>query len=125
MSTQPRKPAPRLARPAQRYWKGKAPKGVVEAASESESEEGDEREEQIPGDVPFDGDEEDDDEVGVPKELKGAGTKSMNVALRDVKLEGGKVIVGGRMESGRTEMEDGRLSFIFRIDYDTLIRLIK
>ena len=39
MSSAPRKPAPRLARPAARYWKGKAPKGVDVAQSDSESEE--------------------------------------------------------------------------------------
>ena len=36
MSSAPRKPAPRLARPAARYWKGKAPKGVDATAADSD-----------------------------------------------------------------------------------------
>ena len=41
----PKKQAPRLARPAIRYWKGKAPKGAADV-NESDSE----AEEEVPSD---------------------------------------------------------------------------
>ncbi|KII86356.1 hypothetical protein PLICRDRAFT_177908 [Plicaturopsis crispa FD-325 SS-3] len=101
-----RKQAPRLPRPAARYWKGKAPKGVVDVASESESDEGPEPQEE--GDVSISGDQEivdaQDEEV-LPARAK--AVKSMNVSLRDVNIsKDGKVIVAGREESGRTAMEE-------------------
>jgi microfibrillar-associated protein 1 len=114
MSTTVRKQAPRLARPAARYWKGKAPKGVDAAALDADSGEGSE-EEQVPqepgdvalsGEVAFEGDEDEGDDAqltraAVPK-------RGMNVALRDVNIsKDGKVIVAGREESGKTEVEAG------------------
>ena len=118
MSTQPRKDAPRLARPAARYWKGKAPKGVDAATLSDSDEEGGEEEEALPPDEPLGGDDDDEDEEddGGNKKLapKKSTVKAMNVALRDVKVEdGGKVIVGGKLESGRTAME-GMSSLITR-----------
>ncbi|KAJ6569592.1 splicing factor, Prp19-binding domain-containing protein [Mycena capillaripes] len=112
MSTTARKPAPRLARPAARYWKGKAPKGVIDADSDSDEEEeeaGPIQEEE--GDVDIGGDQdiipEDDDEDVKPVPVVQKPAKSMNVALRDVNIsKDGKVIVAGREESGRTAMED-------------------
>lgn len=101
MSTQPRKSAPRLARPAQRYWKGKAPKGLEQQASSDEDDEEDQEEQQ----------EEVDLQVGVVEEgtARRAGKVAMNVALKDVNVDaGGKVIVGGKEESGRTAMEGER-----------------
>ena len=52
-----RKQAPRPARPAARYWKGKAPKGIKEADSESDEED---TREQLDngGDVPLGGEQE-------------------------------------------------------------------
>lgn len=105
-----RKPAPRIARPAARYWQGKAPKGIVDVDSDSDAEEEQVMEE---GDVPIGGDQdivdEDDEEMQLrtdaPKSMK-----SMNVTLKDVNIsKDGKVIVGGREESGRTleEEEEG------------------
>lgn len=106
MSVQPRKAAPRLARPAQRYWKGKAPKGAEHQDGSSGSED-DEDEEQQEEDMPLGGLADDDVEVnggavaGVKRE-KG----TMNVTLKDVNVdEKGKVIVGGKEETGRTVME--------------------
>ncbi|KAG9005470.1 hypothetical protein FRB94_001555 [Tulasnella sp. JGI-2019a] len=106
MSVQPRKAAPRLARPAQRYWKGKAPKGSEhqDVSSGSEDEEDEEQQEE---DMPLGGMADDDemngdDGVAVKRE-KG----TMNVTLKDVNVdEKGKVIVGGKEESGRTVMEE-------------------
>ncbi|KAJ7037507.1 microfibrillar-associated protein MFAP1, Zn finger, CCHC type protein, partial [Mycena alexandri] len=108
-----RKQAPRLARPAARYWKGKAPKGVVDADSDSDEEDarsvGEEE-----GDVDIGGDQdivpEDEDDDGDAKPapvVRRPATKAMNVALRDVNIsKDGKVIVAGREESGRTAVEN-------------------
>ena len=109
MSSTTRKPAPRLARPAARYWKGKAPKGADEVPSDSDEEEElqqpeEEGDIQI-GDQDFEG-EEDEEEPPVHAVTKPTVTKSINVALRDVNIsKDGKVIVAGREESGRTELE--------------------
>ncbi|TFK76670.1 hypothetical protein BDN72DRAFT_753735, partial [Pluteus cervinus] len=109
MSSAPRKQAPRLPRPAARYWKGKAPKGVdADADSDSEGE----QEEVVEGGAEMiggedyegeSGDEEEDDlKVG---QLVGK-QKAMNIALKDVNISReGKVIVAGREESGRTAIE--------------------
>ncbi|KAJ7239034.1 splicing factor, Prp19-binding domain-containing protein [Mycena haematopus] len=108
MST--RKQAPRLARPAARYWKGKAPKGVdVDVDSASDEEEIQEVAEE--GDVDIGGDQdivsEDEEDVKPVPVVPKVATKAMNVALRDVNIsKDGKVIVAGREESGRTAMED-------------------
>ncbi|KAF5377222.1 hypothetical protein D9615_006396 [Tricholomella constricta] len=104
-----RKQAPRLARPAARYWKGKAPKGVVEAESDSEDEGGQESMEEE-GDIPIGGDqdivEEDEEDMPLRTDPK-AAAKSMNVALKDVNISrDGKVTVAGREESGRTALEE-------------------
>ncbi|KAK0198042.1 splicing factor, Prp19-binding domain-containing protein [Armillaria mellea] len=104
----PRKQAPRLARPAARYWKGKAPKGVAEVDSDSE-EEAPEVEED--GDVLIGGEQdivqEDDEDLPTAQNVSKAKIKSMNVSLKDVNIsKDGKVIVAGRDESGRTALED-------------------
>jgi microfibrillar-associated protein 1 len=109
MSSATRKPAPRLARPVARYWKGKAPRGAGEVASDSDEEEElqqpeEEGDIQI-GDQDF-GEEEDEDEPPIHAVTKPVPTKSINVALKDVNIsKDGKVIVAGREESGRTELE--------------------
>ncbi|KAK7064732.1 RdRP-domain-containing protein [Favolaschia claudopus] len=112
MSAPPRKQAPRLARPAVRYWKGKAPKGVdVDVDSDSDQEEPEQVLEE--GDVDIGGDqdivsEDEDGDVPAPTPaVQKAAAKAMNVALRDVNIsKDGKVIVAGREESGRTAMEE-------------------
>src|SRR5260370_2286635 len=99
----PRKPAPRQARPVQRYFPGKAPKGVQEP-SESESDE-----DQVlddtnldAGSIPIDGDLEDiedgDNQVtSVISERVSGPSRGMNVALKNVSItEGGNVILDGR-----------------------------
>ena len=119
-----RQPAKRLPRPAARYWKGKAPKGA-DALSDSDEEVALEaQEEQEEGDVSISdlgggGDEEEEEEEeenglevrpAVGKRVKGAIT----VALKDVTVSReGKVIVGGKEESGRTavELEEGARSY--------------
>jgi microfibrillar-associated protein 1 len=108
MSGTVRKQAPRLARPAARYWKGKAPKGATEVPSDSDEDEEPAVEEE--GDVLIGGEqdivEEDDDGVPLPKD-PAKFSKSMNVSLKDVNIsKDGKVTVAGREESGRTVMED-------------------
>lgn len=81
----PRKAAPRLARPAARYWKGKAPKGVAEVDSDSDAEEEPELEQE--GDVLIGGDqdivnEDDDEDLPAPK----PAAKAMNFALKDMDI---------------------------------------
>jgi len=113
MSTTARKQAPRLARPAARYWKGKAPKGVDVDVDSDSDQEGEVQEFAEEGDVDMGGeqdivpeDDEDEDVKPVPVVQKPTA-KAMNVALRDVNIsKDGKVIVAGREESGRTAMED-------------------
>ena len=112
----PRKPAPRLARPAARYWKGKAPKGADALPSDSDEDE-DEQLEVDPdaeeGDIPIEDIEESEDEGGlevrkVDVDRVAGKVRGMNVALRDVNIsKEGKVIVAGKDEVGRTEVEQG------------------
>ena len=105
-----KKDAPRIARPALRYWKGKAPKGVAEA-QDSDSDTDNAPQNVEPTDVPIDGldasDNEEDEENIVPQQKV---PKTMNVALRNVNIsKEGKVIVDGKEESGRTLVEQGTL----------------
>ncbi|KAJ1311599.1 hypothetical protein OPQ81_010076 [Rhizoctonia solani] len=102
-----RKPA--AARPAQaagRYWKGKAPKGVdTSALSDSDSDE-------APQDVGEDQEaieEEEFELAGQEEESKAnvrKGVAKMSVALRDVEVKDGKVIVGGQEEEESEESEE-------------------
>ena len=101
-----RKQAPRLARPAVRYWKGKAPKGVADVDSDSDANAEEEQRSYLEeGDVPID--EEEVDDLELRQQPKVAAPKALNIALRDVEVsKEGKVIVAGREESGRTLEED-------------------
>ncbi|KAF8491302.1 splicing factor, Prp19-binding domain-containing protein [Gautieria morchelliformis] len=104
-----KKDAPRLARPAVRYWKGKAPKGIAEAqGSDSDSDNASQGVDLT--DVPIGGldasDIEDDEEEEEEVPQQHRAQKTMNVALRNVNIsKEGKVIVDGKEESGRTIME--------------------
>lgn len=125
MATVPRKQAPRLARPAVRYWKGKAPKGVADAESDSdvddeqaEDELGEQHEDgdiliKEAGDIDVAGSGEEEDESMQFATLRG-NAKSMNIALKDVSIsKDGNVIVAGRLESGKTEVElEGMLNLL-------------
>ncbi|KAF9535769.1 splicing factor, Prp19-binding domain-containing protein [Crepidotus variabilis] len=106
MSGTSRKQAPRLARPAARYWKGKAPKGVAEVQSDSEAED----EDQEVGDVEMEQEQDEDEEIeefGMKSEAATSKLKGMNITLKDVNVsKEGKVIVAGREESGRTAVEE-------------------
>ncbi|KAF9569808.1 hypothetical protein CPC08DRAFT_739086 [Agrocybe pediades] len=106
MSSTTRKPAPRLARPAVRYWKGKAPKGAAEVDSDSEEEEVPTHLEE--GDVALDDHELDEEDFTELGQIRGKQQqKAMNIALKDVSVsKEGKVIVAGREESGRTIEEE-------------------
>ncbi|CUA77455.1 Microfibrillar-associated protein 1 [Mus musculus] [Rhizoctonia solani] len=99
-----RKPAAvRPAKAAGRYWKGKAPKGVdASALSDSDSD-------AAPQDVGEDQEaieeeefelagQDEDSKVNVRK-----GVAKMSVALRDVEVKDGKVIVGGQEEEEESE----------------------
>jgi microfibrillar-associated protein 1 len=114
MSTTIRKQAPRPARPAGRYWKGKAPKGAADLSSSDESDDGREVP-QEEGDVAFAGEQEflhaeHDGDEEEEQGLKGQRTGKMSVALKNVNIsKEGTVLVDGRQEVGRTVME-GALS---------------
>lgn len=107
MSSTTRKQAPRLAKPAIRYWKGKAPKGLAEVNSDSDAEEEPNFEE---GDIPIndhDDEEEGDEGFGTILKQETVKPRAINLALKDVSVsQEGKVIVAGREESGRTLEED-------------------
>lgn len=114
MSTAARKAAPRIARPAARYWRGKAPKGVVDVGSESDSDEGGQEKAVEEGDVPVDDEEEDDEQELHIQHGPRSQAKAMNIALKDVDIsKDGKVIVAGREESGRTMMEGANYFALF------------
>lgn len=108
MSGVVRKQAPRPARPAGRYWKGKAPKGAAELPSSDDEdvEEQDVQEEEE--DVPMSGEQflgRDVDDEGAIATRKPVG--KMSVALRDVNIsKEGKVLLGGREEVMKTEEEE-------------------
>ncbi|RXW18448.1 hypothetical protein EST38_g7417 [Candolleomyces aberdarensis] len=109
-TTAPRKQAARLAKPAARYWKGKAPKGVSEIQSDSDEEEEERNDSQEGEEVPLDeqmsagGDESEEEGMTLHKEI--VKTKAINIALKDVSVsKSGQVIVSGREESGRTALE--------------------
>ncbi|KXN87534.1 Microfibrillar-associated protein 1 [Leucoagaricus sp. SymC.cos] len=131
MATVQRKQAPRLARPAARYWKGKAPKGVTEVESDSDVDEGQEFGPQEDGDIQIKdagdidiggaGEEDEDEVVQMRKSKADIKGKSISVALKDVSVsKEGKVIVAGRLESGKTEMEGGE-----GMSYSEVFRLIE
>ncbi|KDQ64375.1 hypothetical protein JAAARDRAFT_27997 [Jaapia argillacea MUCL 33604] len=103
-TTVPRKTAPRPAKPAARYWKGKAPKGADLPSDSEEDEAGAEEGEEF-GDQEIE-EVEDEDDVLLPTKPAKPSTRAINVSLKDVNIsQDGKVVVGGREESGRTAME--------------------
>lgn len=107
-TTVPRKTAPRQAKPAARYWKGKAPKGAEALPSDSE-EEDEETQELEEGDEAIEDIEEEGLEIH--EHMQKAPGRGINVALRDVNIsKEGRVIVAGKDEVGRTEVELGMYS---------------
>ena len=105
-----RRPAPRLARPAERYWKGKLPKGVDAAQDSGSEEEIQEQEEtNLVEDVPIGAVGSDEDEAHSRQTLtRKVKQQTMSLALKDVKISSeGRVTVAGRVESGKTKVEEG------------------
>ncbi|KAL4243911.1 Micro-fibrillar-associated protein 1 C-terminal domain-containing protein [Abortiporus biennis] len=111
-----RKPAPRLARPAARYWKGKAPKGVSDLPGSSDEDEDQDQDEQYQpeeaGDeqiIEIAEENEEVNELEVRKKVVGGvgkGATAVKVSLKDVSVsKEGRVLVGGKLEVGRTEVE--------------------
>lgn len=92
-------------RPVARYRPGKAP--VPVADSDSDDDNDDQQQQQHDDDG--EGDQGDDDqdlaEFSAPQHRKQQQQGSLNVALKQVEVQDGKVRVGGRDESGRTQME--------------------
>jgi microfibrillar-associated protein 1 len=115
--TQRRPAAARQARPAQRYFPGKALPGAASVHSDSEDSDGDDEAQQQAsqepdvsligdigaGDIGEGGDEAERNDSGTRSHA--APARGMNVALRNVNIQDGKVLVDGRVEVGRTEME--------------------
>lgn len=95
-----RKQAPRLARPAARYWKGKAPKGVAEVDSDSDAEVEEEEEEVEEGDVLIRDVEADDDDNEAPK--------AMNFALKVKDIDISRDAIVSR-EAARLREQQGAL----------------
>ena len=108
-TTVPRKQAARLAKPAARYWKGKAPQGLADVEPDSDSDDEEEQRDGLEeGDVAL------DEEMNVEEEGEGmtlqkkqmVRTGAMSIALKDVAVsKEGKVKVAGRDEVGRTALE--------------------
>ncbi|PPQ63210.1 hypothetical protein CVT24_005755 [Panaeolus cyanescens] len=99
-----RKPAARLPRPAVRYWKGKAPKGAVEAESDSDAEERENEDNEM--EMGEEDEEEDIGELSINQRQDIPKSKPMNITLKDVTVsKDGRVTVAGREESGRTALE--------------------
>ena len=106
MSSTARKQAPRLTRPAVRYWRGKVPKGLTDLNSDSDAEEEPSNLEE--GDIFMnDHDEEEDEGFGILPKREMVKPKTMNLILKDVSVsKEGKVVVAGGEESGRTLEEE-------------------
>ena len=114
MNAAQRPTAPRQAKPAQRYFPGKVPRGAA-AVSDSEESDEDVNEAQLgERDVPLGGDQaisgdEEDEEGG--RESAAAATavdvpaKRMNISLRNANITDSKAIADDRTEPGRTETE--------------------
>jgi microfibrillar-associated protein 1 len=99
MASIQRNQAPRLARPAARYWKGKAPKGIAEVQSDSDVEEEGLQEGIDEGVEELEGTDEGIESFGFKKEGDLLRPKGMNITLKDVSVsEEGKVIIAGREE---------------------------
>jgi len=101
MASVQRKQAPRLARPAARYWKGKAPKGIAEVQSDSDVEEEGLQEGVDEGMEELEGADEETEDFGLRREGDLLKPKGMNITLKDVSVsKEGKVIIAGREEFG-------------------------
>ncbi len=129
MSSAVRKQAPRPAKPIGRYWQGKAPKGALEVESDSDGEEEDNQELEdgdvpIGGDQDISGDDEEEEEMQLKKEAR--PQKIMNVALKDVSISNeGKVIVAGREESGRTQLEGESILYSLRLFFEATNEILR
>lgn len=113
-TTAPRKQAARPAKPAARYWKGKAPQGITDVQSDSDEDDEEQRDDLEEGDVALDEEmnmDDEDDQGMTLRNQEVAKTKAMNIALKDVAVsKEGKVIVSGRDEVGRTALEQRKSS---------------
>lgn len=114
--------APLVPKPqAQRYRRGKLPNGAPIPSDESSDDEEEQQQQPIRAARRTYADDEREgivaggagkiirsgnDLVSSVKAASGAGKKGIQVALRDVKVEDdGALLIGGKREVGRTEME--------------------
>lgn len=116
MASIARKPAPRHAKPAQRHFAKKAPtdaRGLDESSDEEQEQEiiGEEQDLEIGA---F-GNEVDAQSFTSPVKVVERGTKPLKVALGNVQVEDGRVIVDGQVESGKTIVEQRKSPCSIRI----------
>lgn len=104
MSSIARKPAARHAKPAQRHFAKKAPKDArdVDDSSDEEQEQEAVDEENEIGTF---GIEEDVESFTTMVKAPERSSKPLKVALGNVQVEDGRVIVDGQVESGKTLVE--------------------
>lgn len=99
MAAVQRKQAPRPARPAGRYWKGKAPKGIEEVQSDSDVDEEELHEGSGEGVEELEGEDEEIENFAFRKEGDLLKPKGMNITLKDVSVsKEGRVLIAGREE---------------------------
>lgn len=106
MATLPRKPAPRPAKPAHRHFARKAPKDArdLDESSEEEQEQA-VVEEQSDVEIGTFTNELDSQTFAGAGKTQEKGAKALKVALGNVQVQDGKVIIDGKAESGKTLVE--------------------
>ncbi|PVG04772.1 hypothetical protein CPB86DRAFT_778063 [Serendipita vermifera] len=107
MSSVPRKPAPRHAKPAQRHF---ARKGPTELQAGDDSSDEDEQQQEIvqeghDEEIGAYGGEIDAQSFVTQGRVPERGAKPLKVALGNVQVQDGRVIIDGQVESGKTLIE--------------------
>jgi microfibrillar-associated protein 1 len=107
MSGVARKPAPRHAKPAQRHFARKAPTGIPDEDDSSEEEQQQQEivEETHDEEIGAYGDEADVQTFVTQGKAPERGAKALKVALGNVQVQDGRVIIDGQTESGKTLVE--------------------
>jgi microfibrillar-associated protein 1 len=116
MASIARKPAPRHAKPAQRHFAKKAPtdaRGIDESSEEEQEQEIIDEEQGL--EIGAFGDEADAQSFTSPVKVAERGTRPVKVALGNVLVEDGRVIVDGQVESGKTIVEQRKSPFSIHI----------
>jgi microfibrillar-associated protein 1 len=115
MASIARKPAPRHAKPAQRHFAKKAPRDAHGIDESSEEEQEQEIIEEQDLEIGAFENEADAQSFTSPVKIAERGVKPLKVALGNVQVEDGRVIVDGQVESGKTIVEQRKSSRSTRI----------